>query len=284
MKKNLKLIGQGLSFVLFVMMLSACSQADVTSTSQPSADATQSVSTAKNSATKGEPAKEESGTIAQAPTAPKIATFQTQQRSAGFSPDGQHFLNLESWRDQGAGIPHAALQIVNLADNTCVASGCLRTQFTEAQAGQSIESAENNLLQKTQQLRQDLQLAAPTPGEPLPVISRSRTADGTESVTVRLQNNQPLSLTLKQKRVLSGMAGGQAEKDQAAMQLEVRYAGKTQTLGSLDQMQDWMMDFSIREVRQAPTGDTIAILITGAERAFEGTLGRTIVQGIKLNN
>lgn len=282
---TLKLIGQGLALAVF-MVLSACSQADVTSTSQPPADVMQSVSTANNSTTQGKPAKEESDTIAQisnaSPIAPKIATFQTQQRSAGFSPDGQYFLNLESWRDQGAGIPHAALQIVNLSENTCVAAGCLRTQFTETQAGQSVESAENDLLQKTQPLRQDLQLTAPVPGELLPVISRSRATDGTETVTVQMQNKQPLSLTLKQKRILSTMAGGQAEKDQAAMQLEVRYAGKTQTLGSLDQMQDWMVDFSIREVRQSSTGDTIAILITGAERAFEGTLGRTIVQGVKL--
>jgi predicted secreted protein len=215
--------------------------------------------------------------------APAIATFQTQAQTAGFSADGKYFMHLESWRDTGAGVPNAALQVVNLATNTCVTNGCLRTQFQESQASQSTAAAEQDLLSKTQPLRQDLNLTTPVAGIPLSIVSRSRGADGTESMTVRLRNNQPLQLTLKQQQIASVMSGGTAEKDQAAMQIEINYGGKTRSLGSLDKMHDWVQEFSIREVRQSPDGKAIAILVTAAERSFEGTVGKTIVQGFRLS-
>lgn len=275
MKTSVRWLQRCGALILMGVMVSACGQ--------PSLSPSKTAELAKTTASKTEPAQ--SGAVAQATPAapaPAIATFQTQQRQAGFSADGQHFIHLESWRDTGAGIPHAAMQVVNLATNTCVANGCVRTRLSEAQAGQSIATAENDLLNKTQQLRRELNIAAPVPGQTLPVVARSRTADGTETVTVRLQNNQPLQLTLKQKQVKSALSGGTAEKDQAAMKIAVSHNGQTRSLGSFNQMYDWMLDFSIREVQQSPDGKTLAILVTGAERAFEGTLGITMVQGLAL--
>jgi len=280
MKTPVRWTGRCLSLLLMSMIISACSQTPTppSNTSDAVSEKPLGQSTSELTQTKPPTQVDE----AQDSPAPTIATLQTQQRTAGFAENGQYFIYLESWRDQGAGIPHAAIQIMNLPTNTCVTNGCLRTRFNESQAEQSIAAAENNLLTQTQQVRQDLNLTSPLPGKPLPVLARSRTADGTETLTVRLQNNQPLQLTLKQKRVVSSMSGGTAEKDQAAMQLEVRYGGKTRSLGSLNQMHDWVMDFSVREVQQSPDGKTVAILVTAAERAFEGSLGRTMVQGLAL--
>lgn len=200
---------------------------------------------------------------------------------AGFSGDGKHYMHLESWRDTGAGIPHAAMQIVNLPANACVANGCVRTRFNESQANLSTEAAENSLLEQTQALRQELKLATPVAGISLPVTARSRNADGSETVTVNLANNQPLQLKLRQKQAIAKLDGG-GEKEQASMQLEITYAGKTRTVGSMTQMRDWTQKFSIQSVEQSPDGKHIAVLVTAAERAFEGTLGRTMVQGFDL--
>lgn len=286
MKKYSAWLGRCLSPVLIVLMVSACSQSEITQKSLTAVLNQSKHSTAIE--TEGKQASGQSGgdnsakTIAQVAPQAKIATFQTQQRTSGFSADSQHFMHLESWRDTGAGIPHAAMQVVNLATNTCVANGCMKTQFNESQASQSLAIAESNLLQQTQSLRQNLQLTSPSPGNSLPEMARSQQQDGTETVTVQTTNNQPLRLTLKQKQTVTPMPGGAGEKEQAAMQLEVNYGGKTRSLGSLDKMQDWKVKFSIREVRQSSDGKTIAVLLTAAERAFEGTLGRTMVQGFEL--
>ncbi|MDX2230399.1 MAG: DUF2259 domain-containing protein [Leptolyngbyaceae cyanobacterium bins.349] len=273
MHRNFKRTKQSLSSLLVVVVLAACAQGEMTSSkvdmalsASPSSQASVKVSESKESAQ----------------ATPTIATFQTQPSAVGFSADGRYFMHLESWRDKGAGIPHAAIQIVDVAASSCVTNGCLRTRFTESQANQSIAAAEKDLLQKTQSLRQDLQLSAPVAGKTLPVLTRSRSANGTEVVTVQLPNNQPLQLTLQQKQVASVMAGGTAPKDQAAMQLNISYGNQARLLGSLVQMQDWTLEFSIREVQLAPDGKSVAVLLTAAERAFEGTLGRTIVQSFTL--
>lgn len=259
------------------LILSACSQAPTPPQSSGEG------ATAAPAATVATPSSEKAVQPEAVAQAPAIATFQTQARTAGFSADGKYFMHLESWRDSGAGIPNAAMQVVNLATNTCVSKGCVRTRFNESQANQSTAAAEQDLLSKTQPLRQDLNLTTPLAGIPLPVVSRSRAANGSETVTVRLPNNQPLQLTLQQRRIASALAGGTAEKDQAAMQIEVKYEGKTRSLGSLDTMHDWVQEFVIREVQQSPDGNAIAILVTAAERSFEGTLGKTLVQGLMLS-
>jgi len=277
MSCGLRWLGQGLSPVVIAVILSACAQSQVVS---PTPVPTVNQSAAPVSNVKS--AEQKPSPIAQASPKPAIATFQTQQRKTGFSADGRYFLHLESWRDKGAGIPHAAIQIVDTTTNACVANGCVKTRFSEGQANQNIDTAENDVLQKTQQLRQDLQLTAPVTGSALPELARSRTEDGTETVTVELPNQQPLRLTLRQKQILSSMSGGTAPKDQAAMQLDVTYSGQTRSLGSLNQMQDWKVGYSIREVQQSADGKRIVVLLTAAERAFEGTLGRTMVQSFTL--
>lgn len=209
-------------------------------------------------------------------------TFRTSERMAGFSADGDYFIHLESSRDTGAGIPKSKMQVVALDSNACIQGGCLKTRYGESDSDLSLKVAEDSLLQQTWSIRQDLQLTPPAVGESLPVLSRSRTADGTETMTVRLANHQPLQLRLQQKRIPAQQTGQEFTKDRAAMQIEVNYNGQRRSLGSLDQFRDWVLDYSIRDVKLSPDGKHIVVLVTAMEPTFEGTLATTVVQGFEL--
>lgn len=211
-------------------------------------------------------------------------TFRATQRLAGFSADGSHYLYLESSRDTGAGIPKSSIQVVDIAANTCADNGCLETRYGEADANRATTDAEQDLLKQTWKVRQALNLTPPTAGTELPIIARSRTADGTETVTVRLPNrNQPLQLRLKQTQIKSPISGGTAKQDKAAMQLEVTYDGQHQSLDSLSNFREWVLGYSIRAVKLSPDGKHIAVLLTATKPTFEGTLATTLVQGFELN-
>jgi predicted secreted protein len=200
---------------------------------------------------------------------------------AGFSSNGNYYLYLESSRDTGAGIPKSTLQVIDLSSSTCVENGCVETRYGESDADLNLAEVEQDLLRRTWRLRQELSLTPPSEGTALPILSRSRTPDGSETVTVRLPNSdQPLQLGLRQQRV----AGGTTDKERAAMQLEVIHNGQRRSLDSLDNYRDWVLEYSIREVRQAPDGKSIAILITATKPTFEGTLATTLVQGVELRD
>jgi predicted secreted protein len=198
---------------------------------------------------------------------------------AGFSADGSHFMYLESSRDTGAGIPKSTLQVVNIAANHCVQDGCKQTQYGEADAGLEMAVAENSLLQLTWNLRQALQLTPPAPGTKLAIVSRSHTLDGTETVTARLNNsNQVLKLRLRQQQ-LGSMDQGNIR---TAMQLEVNDNGQWRSLDSLNHYREWVLGYSIRELRLSPDGQTVVVLVTATKPTFEGTLGTTLIQGFEL--
>ena len=204
----------------------------------------------------------------------------TLEKKAGFSADGRYFLYLESWRDLGAGIPKSALQMVEVAKNACVEAGCVETQYGEVDAGLSLEVAEKTLLKQAQTLRKNLQLENPVAGTSLPITQRSRTTNGTETVTVDIGTGKPvMQIRLQQNATVSPMFGGTAQKDQASMQLQATYGSKSKAI-SLNQ--DGAVGFSIREVVLSPNGKNIVVLLTSTQRAFEGTLGKTLVQGFEL--
>lgn len=229
--------------------------------------------------------------LSQETTAPSVAlmnqaenlpTQQTTQTLVGFSNDSHHFIYLESWRDTGAGVPHAALQVVNIATNTCIKAGCLQTNYGEEAADLSIQAAENKLLEDTHTLRQTLNLTNPIAGTRLLIVSKSQTQDGSETVTVQLRDGKVLQLTLKQTSVISTLGGGTADKDRTAMSLTASHQGKVTLISNPEQWHDWTLGFSIRDVHQSPDGKAIVVLLTSEKRAFEGTLGRTVVQSLQL--
>lgn len=224
-----------------------------------------------------EPAVKPQASIAPQPAAkPRLAvipTFQATPRMAGFSTDGNYFIYLESSRDTGAGIPKAALQLVNVASNRCVENGCIETRYGEEEAATEIAEAETALLKQTWKVRQDLNLTPPVAGTDLPILSRARAADGTETVTVKPTDTSPrLQLRLRQT----------SAQDKAAMQLEVNYDGQQRSLDSLSNFRTNIMDYAIRQVTLSPDGKRVAVLITTTKPTFEGTLGTTLIQGFAL--
>lgn len=221
------------------------------------------------------PTKQPQARIAVAPAKPlplqRTPTFRATPRMTGFSPDGSYFIYLESSQDTGAGIPKSALQLVKLDSNRCVADACLETHYSEKEAGMKLSEAESELLKQTWKVRQDLNLTPPVAGIDIPIASRSRAADGSETVTIRL-NNRDLQLHLQQK----------STQDKAAMQLGVTYDGQQRSLDSLNNFRDNVLDYSIRQVTLSPDGKRVAVLITATKPTFEGTLGTTLVQGFAL--
>jgi predicted secreted protein len=192
---------------------------------------------------------------------------------SGFSTDGNYFIYLESSRDTGAGIPKAALQLVNVASNRCVENGCIETRYGEEEAATETAEAETALLKQTWKVRQDLNLTPPVAGTDLPILSRARAADGTETVTVKPTDTSPrLQLRLRQT----------SAQDKAAMQLEVTYDGQQRSLDSLSNFRTNIMDYAIRKVTLSPDGKRVAVLITTTKPTFEGTLGTTLIQGFAL--
>ncbi|QZZ20661.1 DUF2259 domain-containing protein [Leptothermofonsia sichuanensis E412] len=278
-----KAILPSLSPALVLTVLAGCSQPESTSlqslTSRVVSTSTSSGSIAATTVPEhSAPASSLVATNAH-PSLVVSPTFHTSERMAGFSADGSHFMYLESSRDTGAGIPKSTLQVVNIAANHCVQDGCKQTQYGEADAGLEMAVAENSLLQLTWNLRQALQLTPPAPGTKLAIVSRSHTPDGTETVTARLNNsNQVLKLRLRQQQ-LGSMDQGNIR---AAMQLEVNDNGQWRSLDSLNHYREWVLGYSIRELRLSPDGETVVVLVTATKPTFEGTLGTTLVQGFEL--
>ncbi len=220
--------------------------------------------------------KESRSTIASAPAnkplpLERTPTFRATPRMTGFSPDGNYFVYLESSQDTGAGIPKSVLQLVKLDGNRCVEDACVETHYSEKEAGMKLSEAESELLKQTWKVRQDLNLTPPVAGIEIPIVSRSRTVDGSETVTMRL-NNRDLQLHLQQK----------STQDKASMQLGVNYDGQQRSLDTLTNFRDNVLDYSIRQVKVSPDGKRVAVLITATKPTFEGTLGTTLVQGFAL--
>lgn len=210
------------------------------------------------------------------------ATFHTSQRMAGFSADSNYYIYLESFVNGGSGVPRADMQLLEINTDRCVPGGCIHTQYGEAQSNLSQRQAEDDLLQRTWRLRQQLRLTPPQTGTKLPVLSRSRTPDNTELVTVRLPNQRPLRLRLRQRYIPSTMNGGTATVDRAAMQIEVQYGNQTKTIGSLSNLRDWVLKYSIRDVYLSPDGQRVVVVLTMTQPTFEGVLESTLVQGFRL--
>ncbi|MBD2465633.1 DUF2259 domain-containing protein [Oscillatoria sp. FACHB-1407] len=199
-------------------------------------------------------------------------TIRSTRRMAGFSSDSQYYVYLETSRNLGSGIPKAVLQVIDIADSTCVAGGCLETRYGESDSNLSVRDAETDLLQQTWTLRQELGLTPPVAGIPLTIASRSRTADGTETVNVNLGDRRSVRLVLQQR----------AEPSRAAFRLEAQYAGQRRSLGSLSRFLNGILRYSIREVYASPDEDSIVVLLTAMRPAFEGTLETTLVQSFEL--
>lgn len=209
--------------------------------------------------------------------------FRTTQRLAGFSPDGSHYVYLESYRDTGPEVPLALMQIVNVRTNSCVENGCIKTEYGKDSSSLPIKAAENDLLKRSLYLRQTLKLTVPKVGIKLPIIARFKEENGTETVFASLNNQgSVVKLRLQQKYIPSVVHGGSDNVDRAAMQLQVTANYRKLTLGSLDNFREPVLKYSIRELRLSPNKDSVVVLIDMTKTTFDGVLQTTLVQSFPL--
>lgn len=208
--------------------------------------------------------------------------WRTTQRTSGFSTDSTSYIYLESSRDTGAGIPKAQMQIVNVPSNSCVPNGCIATQYGESESQRTNKMAEDDLLSRTRNLRQRLRLVSPNAGTKLNIISRSKSGDESETVVVRLNSRQTLQIRLEQKQIKSASQGGAAEMDRAAMRLLITHNGRQRTLGSLNNFRNWVISYSLREVRLSANGRNAIVLLDMTQPTFEGVLQTTLVQSFTI--
>jgi predicted secreted protein len=217
-----------------------------------------------------------SAAIALAPEA-LANTWRAAHRMSGFSANSNYYVYLESSRDTGAGIPKAELQIVQIPTNSCVKNGCIETKYGESDSNKSTKMAEDDLLKKTWNNRQSLSLTPPQAGTKLNIISRTPGANGSETIAVKVNSAKPLQIRLEQQQ-----KNASAGKESAAMRLVINYNGQQRVIGSLNNFQDWVFSYSIREVRLSPNGRNVVVLVERTERTFEGVLKTTFVQGFVL--
>lgn len=209
------------------------------------------------------------------------AILNTSVRLAGFSPDNRHYIHLESYRDSVTEVPTAHLQIINIPNNSCVSKGCLRTNYDRDSYSLSNQAAENNLLQQTLRIRQNLELNRLKVGIKLPVIDSTRQAEDSETVTFRLKN-QPLQLRLEQRRIPSVLAGGSSPVERASMRLIIYYQNRRLTLGNLNNYRDAVKGYRIREVRLSPNRRHIVVLLDMLQPTHEDVVKTTLVQSFSL--
>lgn len=97
--------------------------------------------------------------------------FKTSKKLSGFSPDSRYYIYLESSRNSVTDVPTAQIQIIDVATNSCVKNGCLKTDYDNSSSNLSTQAAENDLLNKTLELRHTLKLTQLKVGIQLPIIS-----------------------------------------------------------------------------------------------------------------
>lgn len=209
--------------------------------------------------------------------------FKASRRLSGFSPDNRHYIYLESFRNSVTEVPTANIQIVDVMNNSCVRNGCIQTEYERSSSNLSNQAAENDLLQRTAQIRNRLRLNQLKVGTPLPIISRFIGEDRAETIEVRVNNQtKPIQIRLEQKYIPSIMSGGTSDVDRSSVRLIVNYNYRQLTLGDLDNYRDSVKKYSIREVRLSPNRLNIIVLIDVTQATYEGVLQTTLVQGFPI--
>lgn len=211
------------------------------------------------------------------------AVLNASVRLAGFSPDNQYYIYLESYRDSVTEVPKAHLQIINIPKNSCVRNGCLQTDYAQDADNLSNQAAENDLLEDTLTIRQDLGLNRLKVGIQLPVLSQTDSGDDGETVTFRL-NNQPLQLQLEQRLIPSVLSGGTSPVARASMRLIIRYNNQRLTLGNLNHYRDAVRGYHIREVRLSPNRSNLVVLLDMLQPTHEDLVKTTLVQSFSLKS
>lgn len=217
--------------------------------------------------------------------------FKASHRMSGFSIDNSHYIYLESYRNSVTEVPTAEIQIINIANNSCVRDACMKTEYDRTTYSLTNKTAEDDLLNKTLTIRHDLGLNRLKVGIQLPIIERKINKDypprsginRSETVSFRLNNpGEPLYIRLDQKHIPSALSGGSSAVARASMRLVVNYNYYQLTIGNLNNYRDAVTNYAIREVRLSPNRDNIVVLIDMTQPMEEGVVQTTFVQSFPL--
>lgn len=210
--------------------------------------------------------------------------FKTSRRLSGFSPDSSHYIYLESSRNSVTDVPTAQIQLVEIATNSCVINGCLKTDYDYSSSNISSQAAEDNLLEKTLLIRQTLKLNQLKSGTRLPIVFREIKPDRSETIKALLNpQTKPLQIRLEQKYIPSVLSRrGTADVERTAMRLVINYNNRKLTLGDLNNYREAVQKYSIREVRLSPNERNVVVLIDMTQPTYEGVLQTTFVQSFPL--
>ncbi|MFW6296541.1 MAG: DUF2259 domain-containing protein [Halothece sp.] len=207
--------------------------------------------------------------------------FKTSHKLSGFSTDSEHYIYVETAQDPVSDEPQGYLQIVDVANNSCVSNGCIDTDYLNASSSSSSEAA-NELLEETAYLRYQLKLNNPSPGRRLAAIAHKSDARGVDIYDFRLPNGEILTLRMLQRSIPSVVNGGDAPRDQAALGLDVTHNWRTRTLSSLNNYREGIIRYKLREVRLAPNGKNAVIIFNVIRPASMGAMQGTLVQSFAL--
>ncbi|NES18668.1 MAG: DUF2259 domain-containing protein [Symploca sp. SIO3E6] len=209
--------------------------------------------------------------------------FRTSRRMSGFSLDSKHYIYLESSRNQITEVPTAQIQIIDVANNSCVSNGCLKTEYDRSALNITNQAAEDDLLQKTVSLRQRLRLNRLKVGRNLPILVRSISSRNSDTVQVRLtEQTPPLQIQLQQRALPSNLSGGTSDVDRTSMRLVVDYQYRRLTIGKLNDYRDAVKKYAIREVRLSPNERNLVVLIDMTQPTYTGVLQTTLVQSFPI--
>lgn len=207
----------------------------------------------------------------------------TSRRMSGFSVDSQHYIYLESSRNQITEVPTAQIQIIDVAKNSCVRNGCLKTEYDRSASSLTNQAAEDDLLEQTLPLRQRLKLTQLKVGRKLPILVRSLSPLNSDTVQVRLTNQTPpLQIQLQQRYSPSNLSGGTSDLDRASLRLVVDYKYRRLTIGNLNDYRDAVKKYAIREVRLSPNEQNLVVLIDQTQPTYDGVLQTTLVQSFPI--
>jgi len=216
-------------------------------------------------------------------TAGLATVSRAARRMSGFSVDSQHYIYLESSRNQITEVPTAQIQIIDVAKNSCVRNGCLKTEYDRSALSLTNQAAEDDLLSQTLSLRQRLKLTRLKVGRKLPILVRSISSRNSDTVQVRLTNQTPLlQIQLQQRFRPSNLSGGTSDVDRASMRLVVDYQYRRLTIGNLNDYRDAVKKYAIREVRLSPDGSKLVVLIDQTQPTYDGVLQTTLVQSFPI--
>ncbi len=212
--------------------------------------------------------------------------LKTQERLAAFSADSKHYIYLESYQQPLTEIPKAYLQIFQVDKNVCVPKGCTTTDLGDDFAGKNNKLAEDNLLNQTEELREELDLSRYLKtGINLPIISdQNIDKKGLDRVIVKLnEKGENLILFLQQRQIKSIVQNnGRADISRSSMRLIAFFNYRRLTLGSLYDFKEGVSKFNIREVYLSPDRQKIVVLLNMMRPTAEGEVQTTLVQSFPL--